>query len=244
MESLLVGEVKTFKHSGDLGDIIFSLPAIRATGGGVLFLDPDGGAREPVIREKTRWQRTKLTANGIESLKPLLMQQPYIKDVRHWTGELVDYNLDKFREHLIYANLSDSHLAVVGAGRPERDRAWLTVSDPIVLPQYPMIISRSVRYAPNYAWWSGYILTIKDRCAFVGYPEEHQIFEYTMEVKVPYLNTPDVLTLARVIAGCTTFVGNASLPHALAEGMKKRVIVELCRVSPNVMFIRPDAQYM
>lgn len=34
---------KTFKHSGDLGDIIFALPAVRALGGGILYLDPDGG---------------------------------------------------------------------------------------------------------------------------------------------------------------------------------------------------------
>ncbi|CAN5598580.1 hypothetical protein BH10PLA1_BH10PLA1_05760 [soil metagenome] len=40
---------KTFKHSGDMGDVILSLPAVRALGGGVIYLDPSGGEREPIL---------------------------------------------------------------------------------------------------------------------------------------------------------------------------------------------------
>jgi hypothetical protein len=40
---------KRFKHSGDLGDIIFSLPTIRALGGGTLYLDPAGGQNSPLV---------------------------------------------------------------------------------------------------------------------------------------------------------------------------------------------------
>jgi len=50
--------------------------------------------------------------------------------------------------------------------------------------------------------------------------------------------------LARVIAGCQRFIGSQGFPHALAEGMKKPVIVELCRVAPRVVFQRDGAQYV
>jgi hypothetical protein len=240
-----VADEKTFKHSGDLGDIVFGLPAVRALGGGILYLDPAGGEAEPLVQAADLPKnRTHLTPKAIEAIKPLLLLQPYIKDVRLWAGETVDYNLDEFRSHLKYKNLSDSHLTAFGLPMSERDRAWIEVDDPIVYPQYPIIIARNVRNTPNYAFWAGTIQEIKHQCAFVGYPKEHEIFEYVVEEKVPYLYTPDILMLARVIAGCRQFVGNQSLPHALAEAMKKRLIVEMCRIAPQVLFVRDGATYV
>jgi hypothetical protein len=235
---------KTFKHSGDLGDIIFALPTIRALGGGILYLDPTGGRSEPIIQSLIRKQQTRLNSASIQSLATLLVHQPYIREIRLWSGESVDVNLNEFRQHMTYRNIADSHLAIADLPSSERNTAWLTVPEPIAIPQFPIIISRTVRYAPNYSWWYGYFQEIKGQCAFVGHAKEHEIFEYTIEDKVPYIQTPDILTLARVIAGCAVFVGNASLPHAIAEGLKKRVIVELCRIAPNIVFTRADAQYV
>ena len=31
--------MNTFRHSGKLGDIVYSLPAVRALGGGLMYLD-------------------------------------------------------------------------------------------------------------------------------------------------------------------------------------------------------------
>ena len=101
---------RTFKHSGDLGDIVFSLPTIRMLGGGILFLDPEGGLSDPHVKwaDKTH---TRLCRATIESLAPLLRVQPYITDVRLWAGEAVDCNLDIWRAHNHHKNISDSHLA-------------------------------------------------------------------------------------------------------------------------------------
>ena len=60
--------MKTFKHSGDLGDIILSLPAVSSMGGGVLYLDPQGGEREDLVSWAT-YTRTKLSEEAILSLK-------------------------------------------------------------------------------------------------------------------------------------------------------------------------------
>jgi len=78
----------------------------------------------------------------------------------------------------------------------------------------------------------------------VGYPKEHEIFEYLVEEKIPYIPTPDLLTLARVIAGAQHFFGNQNAAHAIAEAMKKSVIVEICRIAPAVLFVRPGASYI
>ena len=74
-------KLKTFKHSGDLGDIIFSLPCIKEKGGGILYLDPEGGEQEPVV-SWSQYNRTKLNQNSIDFIKPLLEVQKYIKEVR------------------------------------------------------------------------------------------------------------------------------------------------------------------
>ena len=69
--------MNTFKHSGDIGDIIFSLPTIKALGGGKLYLDPEGGESSPYVKwmHKTR---TKLNAKTIESLRPVLELQQHL----------------------------------------------------------------------------------------------------------------------------------------------------------------------
>ena len=90
--------MNTFKHSGDLGDIIYSLPTIRALGGGILYLDPAGGESDPYIRAQCVDGKTRLNKQTIDFLSPLLKLQPYITDVRYWNGEKVTYNLDEFRQ--------------------------------------------------------------------------------------------------------------------------------------------------
>ncbi|HEX4792935.1 MAG TPA: hypothetical protein VH370_04035, partial [Humisphaera sp.] len=86
---------KTFKHSGNLSEIIFALPTIRALGGGILYLDPAGGESEPLVKQPQKLRsRTRLDADSIESLRPLLALQEYIVEVRNWSGENVDFNLD------------------------------------------------------------------------------------------------------------------------------------------------------
>jgi len=237
------GSPRTFKHSGDLGDIIFSLPTIRALGGGILYLDPQGGKNDAIIAT-TYDKQMKLDAAGIDSLKPLLMLQSYIKDVRYWAGETVDVNLDQFRLNQRWYNLPDMVLDTFGQSLSHRDTAWLSVPDPISVPDYPFVINRSVRYHGNWAFWKYNLNDFASQSLFVGFPKEHEIFEYTFGVRVKYQPTPTIRDLARYIAGCRQFIGNASLPHALAEAMKKPLIAEMFRVICTICCERPGAQYV
>lgn len=232
----------TFKHSGDLGDIIFSLPCIKAKGGGTLYLDPEGGKSSPLVKWADR-TCTKLNQKSIDLLKPLLLEQDYIVDVLLWKGETVDHDLDQFRRHIKYNNLSDSHLASIGLPFHHRDVSWITVKDPIIPPK-PIIISRSVRYHGNFSFWENILPSIKNDCVFVGYEKEHEIFEYTFGHKVKYHKTETIMELAQLIAGCSTFIGNQGFPHALAEGMKKKLINEVFRVYPAAVFNRDGAEYV
>ena len=152
-----MGKVKTFKHSGDMGDIILSLPAVSSLGGGILYLDPEGGEQEDLVSWST-YTRTKLNREKILSLKPVLENQPYIDEVRLWDPSIkVDYNLDKFRRHIKFNNLTTSHLAAFGL-EPKAEKwhskKWMEV-EPKKLPNNKSIIlSRSCRYHSNYSFWN------------------------------------------------------------------------------------------
>ena len=234
----------------------------------MLYLDPQSGRSSPLVNWQTKTStklalflssendqsssvtelagkgHTNLTEESIASLRPLLLQQDYVADVQAWHGEPIDYDLDQFRLHLGFNNLSDSHLAAFKLPFEQRDRPWITVNEPIAIKDRPIVISRSPRYHGNFGFWEGILPLIKDRCVYVGLPKEHEFFVYTFGHSVMHLPTPDITTLARVIVGCRQFIGNLSFPHALAEAMKKPLINEVYRVSPNTIFQREGAQYV
>jgi hypothetical protein len=234
---------RTFKHSGDMGDIIYALPVIRAMGGGVLYMDPEGGLKSPLVKWVGR-DRTKLSAATIESAMPLLRLQPYLEDVRMWEGQSVEFDLDLFRQNIRFNNLSDSHLAAFNLPLTERDMAWLIVDTPTPVPDRPLVLARNLRYHGNDAFWEAFLPQIKNRAIFVGSPLEHQSLVAAFGHEIEYHPTATILDLARVLAGCQQFIGNEGLPRAIAEGLKLNVINEYGRLYPNTIFRRPGAQYV
>jgi len=118
------------------------------------------------------------------------------------------------------------------------------VPDAISIPGKPYVINRTARMLGNHRAWDGMLRERGDQCVFVGLPKEHEIFEYAFERQVAYRATGDILELARVIAGCVQFMGNASLAHGIAEAMKKPMIVEIDRVVCAIMFERENVQYV
>jgi ADP-heptose:LPS heptosyltransferase len=227
--------MNTFKHSGDLGDIIYSLPTIRALGGGILCLDPKGG-------ENRIGYKTKLNSNSIKSIKDLLKAQSYIHDVVEWNYQPIRYDLDKFRNHLKYNNLCDSHLAAFDLSLSEKNTAWLAI-DPLVIKDKPIIFSRSCRYQSNHLLWE-YLCNSVDlsKVLFIGHRKEHEIFELAFNIKVDYLETPNLLDAARVIAGCDEVFCNPSVIHAIAQGFHKNITLEVFRLFPSTMFDRPGVR--
>jgi hypothetical protein len=124
--------MKTFKNSGDLGDIVYALPTIRALGGGILYLDVAGGESEPACRSQCIDRKTKFNCAGFDFIAPLLRRQPYVSEVAVWSGETVDVNLDRFRYKFADGsarsrthNLLDLHLDAFGLPPLDPNAAWL-----------------------------------------------------------------------------------------------------------------------
>lgn len=226
----------TYKHAGEPGDITYSLPVIRALGGGVLCLHAEN------------WTRERMDQAKVDSIKSLLETQPYIEEVR-WLkeGEVVDVNLNDFRSPYfkqfgkpgfpVRRNLCEWMLLTHGVPVEEQNTRWLTNIEPI--QRAKVVINRTPRYQNKLFPWPKVVEKYGADLGFVGSTQEHRQFCLQFG-QVPRIETASLLALAQVIAGAELFIGNQSCPYAIAEGMKKRAVLEVCRWLPNCLFDRAD----
>lgn len=229
----------SFYHSGDLGDAIFSLPVIRAMGGGTLVLGPN------IDRSPFR-TRERMTQARADLLIPLLKLQPYITDAVFSPRQpVVNYDLNQFRRLFDksgpHENLAHAHLKYFGLGVQECDRPWLVVDHPVRVEGKPVVVSKTLRY-PGKLDWHRVVSEYGDQIVFIGMQDEHVEFcrKYG---DVPHYPTVNLLEAARVIAGSELFISNQGGLHAVAEGLKVKLIQEPHPASSTAMFIRPGAAY-
>lgn len=244
---------RTFYHSGDAGDIVYSLPTVKALGGGRMFL-----GKELAIKYKAG-TRVMMTRHACENIRRLLEAQPYITEViftELFPAALVEHNLNTFRNYLIekqtgrYWNnpgfSGTKSLAVVHqetfnvSGVDERE-PWLR-AEPRVIDGKTVVMARSERYQNPRFPWVHVVNRYASQAVFVGSEKEHQLFTSQFGY-VERVQTTDLYDVAQVISGAAVFVGNQSCPFAIAEGLKKPCVQESWDHDPNCMFDRPDALY-
>jgi predicted O-methyltransferase YrrM len=238
-----LGAVKTVRHSGKLGDVVYSLPAVRFLDRTIFLVN----CSEP----------TKLSPSMVRQLIPLLEAQPYIDSACIWRDEAYDLNLDAFQAYAAdpSRSLVDCHLKVLEepdvsdilgisaadiAQDYDKNAPWLTVDLPDNELSGRVVFARSLAHRGVDGFWETCITAFGDRSVFVGTHEEYRDFVNRFGA-IAFRQTDDLLDLARVVAGGDIFVGNQSCPYAIAEGLKRPAIQEVCRWCPNCIFNRPDA---
>jgi hypothetical protein len=223
------------KHSGNAGDVIYALPAVRALGGdagAVLKLELDMPLRDKSIRHPLG--AVQLNRKMYDMLVPLLLAQPYIKGVEVYArGSEVDHDLDSFRESPLLIDrlgISRWYFYMFGLAA-DLSRPWLTV-EPDLTYARSIVVARSFRYR-NLAL-SHQFLEGKSDVVFVGLRDEYEDFKRQVP-SARWVEVDDFLQLARVVAGSRLFIGNQSFPYSLAEGLKVRRVLELDPGMPNVV---------
>lgn len=229
------GRRRSFSHAGNAGDIVFSLPALRA-------ISADTPARyllqvdAPAFYAEGLHPLGNLRMNAAlaNMLIPLLQAQPYIDSAAIHDGmEAVDYRLDLFREAPLPGDkgyLAHWYFYTHGVSW-DLSRAWLSAPPASGLSD-ALLIARSQRYRNpllDFRFLSRY-----PRLLFIGVPAEFE----ELRAQLPRLErypVQDCLQMASAIAGCRLFIGNQSLPFAIAEGLKARRVLEACPRAPNVI---------
>lgn len=236
-----------FTHSGDAGDVIYSLAAVKALGGGMMFLTPANRHPYPL---NSRWARMGGEADWVDNLAPLVEAQPYVLKCRYTHGHPASTTHDLNRFRIPWRNRSardnDSilklHMDAFGLAMPTEP--WLTVTEPIVVEGRPIVISRTARYQNDKFPWDRLCQKHGDQMVFVGSRQEGELFQgFAPDKKVPHYPTKDALELARVVAGAKLCIMNQSLPLAIAHGLNKSVIVECWLGNPNCEIQRPNTVY-
>lgn len=237
--------MKTFKHSGDLGDIIYSLALIKRIGGGTLLLDTTGGVSDFNCNTPTK-ESTKFTKQGYEFIKPLIEAQSYINECREWQeSDSVDINLNEFRQTFTYyaqrgmvnrLNLLNLYFDQFGYALPDPNEPWLFVDNKKLYEDGARFValSRTPRCQSAHIWFETHCKRLEKEAFFVGLDKEHEYFEWTFGVKLPHQKVDNALTLAEYVNGSKLTVANSSLCLAIAVGLGTVYTLNEC--FPTTMF--------
>jgi len=213
----------TFKHSGDMGDIIYSLPTIKQMGGGILYLDINGGNTSKIVRANTDIfgkDRLAFNVDCYQFLEPLLKKQDYIKELHVWNGEVVDHDLDEFRKVFAQGgfNLAECHLVSKGIKpTPPMLSPWLKVM-PNVLDK-KIAVARSLKRQSNHDFWDANATFLKEEGFFIGTELEHQVFSTVFQCEIEHKKVDSALEAAQFIAGAKECWANTTLMMCLAIAM-------------------------
>jgi len=186
------------------GDILYGLPTYKSLGG--IFL---------------KLYKRCLNPGMAKVLLPLLEVQPYIGSVRYGylEGETrIETRILGSKDTIARTVLKKFHLPLDLADEP-----WLFTDNKYVSE---VIIHRSFRYLNSTFPWVRILEKYRGRVVFVGLSEEHSEFERLFG-SIPFFKTSNFLELAQIINGCKLFIGSQSSPLAIAEGLKKDIVVQV-----------------
>jgi len=240
--------VKTFLHSGDMGDIVYALPTIRAMGGGVLYLDTSGGGNDPFVNRQlgSGWH-LKFNDTCYNFLKPLIEAQPYIHGVEKYVSQKINVNLNGFRTRLRadnQENLAQSHLKYFNLDLSDKEIIpWIEVPDSGRAPVREIVVNRSLRYHTAYIMWVTLAGMCRDKAEFVGTPFEHEVFSKTFEIDIPYYPCENALVLAQRLKDARYFIGNQSMPMSVRIGLGLPFAQESYIKCPNCIFDGISGRY-
>lgn len=242
-----------FRHSGDMGDIIFSLCAIKAVGGGTLYLDIEGGVNSPIVSgmmQNVDRDRVKFDKTTYEFIRPVLMQQPYIRDVQVWKEEMEGpdiCDLDCFRTVLAAdtsINLAEAHLRLFKINDVKFTTPWLKVEDTHPGLDGKILVARNLRYQSSYQFWEANRKFIEENGVFVGLDLEYQAFCNIMDIHMPRIICTSALDICRAINGAKEVWANQGLIMTLALAMGATFVQEWFRPAPYSRFNRKNGYYV
>jgi hypothetical protein len=249
--------MKTFSHSGTMGDTLCSMVAVKILGGGDVYLRL--GNLKKMIQEKLGWpdagrHNDKMQQIDFDQLEEFMLHQPYINSFKVWNGEHIDHELENAALHLetgfFPRNFSNQHALANGIDPKYHVRQlqmdpWMECRTPIKVPGRPIVVHRNMNYQDGNEQvspqWQGICARgLKEQGVFVGSEEEHAAFEEAYKIWIPHYKSENIMELARVIQGSEFFITSMGGPSAVALALGKTMMLE---VRKNEPFERLEINY-
>lgn len=246
-----MGEIVSFKHNANSGDLLSLLPGLKHiydTIGkkSVIYqrLNCPGdyfGQSHPVKDDKGN--QVTMNAKQWSMLKPLLESQEYIDHVEPWEGQEVDINLDLIREGAYstmgYGSIHRWQWYTWPQLACDLSKPWLSI-DASKWDLFDTVIVNFTSRWRNPAITYFFLKEWQDRLIFAGLPEEHKAFCSENKLDFPRLEVKNFLELAECLASCKFFIGGQSMAWNICEAIKKKRVMEVCRGASNCIPYGPD----
>jgi hypothetical protein len=190
--------MNNFYHSGATGDVIYSLPTIKALGGGIF--------------------NVQLPDHLYDTILPLLESQEYIHEVkkgRELTGTI--YNLDLFRSNidLHLTHLVQLHLQSFQIIDETWKQGWLKVEPIKSNNSFVNITPRYISLTTDWIKEINFLKDNSDNVYFIGLESEYEPYKHLIE----RYEIKDYLELAQLQLGAKYVSGNQSSFMAVAQGL-------------------------
>lgn len=240
----------SFLHSGDMGDIVAGLAAVKEfcalrNADARLLLDTSGGWHDAHCVKDSKGLGMKFDENAAKFLTPLLEAQPFVRSVEIWDGKESAYvNLNEFRRGFARpwraetgCNLLYCHQKALGL--PLRyPGPWLADPGPSPFAPCEWLAARSTRYHSSDQIYKKHLDEID---AFLGLPLESQCFHDCFRKWAPRgLVAGDALDLARAVKASKNFIVNGTLAYWIALGIGHPHIVHEVGVDIKTTVFRED----
>ena len=229
----------SFLHYGHLGDIINSLPIIKEISKNKrcsLYIQKNKLIPRHVVSKDHPFGSVYLTEKSILKMLPLLKHQGYLKNVEIHSGQLIDIDLNFFRELPINFNIDSVrwYFHLTGCF-PDLSKRYLEVDNHEKFKNY-IVIMRSLRRQNkfiNYSFLSSY-----KNIVFIGLRNEFEDLKTKIN-NLEHFDSRDFLELAMIIKNSKLFIGNLSFGYALAEALK---VPRLLESAPNFPLVYPNGE--
>lgn len=245
--------IPTFLSSGNAGDAIGALPAMREfyrkTGIKPTLYLREGveafyyeGAVHPV-KDPVSGKAVMLNKQMIDMLIPLFKAQSFLEDAKQWTDEEIGVDLDIIRETNVgMPGLSLNRWFFY----PYPDLAcnlalpWLEIPDSEKnLAKGKVIITRTERYTnPNIDY--SFLKPYEDELVFSGTMREYNNFCMSYDLNVRKLTVNTFLDLAQAIKQSRFHITNQTMANQISSGIFHPSILEVCTYAPNCIPIGQD----
>ena len=255
--------MNTCRHSGTLGDLIYSLSILKKATVPVKFLVALNNIENCVSQygyrpdEVDPAHKGRFTEQDYELLRPLLERQDYITEVGTWgQGDPEpDVDLDKFRG-VLFRGFEGNYVEAyhktfnLPFTIKDYDTPWLQ-ADPIRVK--PVIVSRTPRYRGTEPEATATHIQmavdgrLEEHGIFIGTESEHEDYVKTTGVKIQHYKVGHFLDLANVIAGADLVIANQNFVYSIAVGLGKSAVLETIKIKPlqqnECFFPRSNIQY-
>jgi hypothetical protein len=228
----------SFLHSGQMGDIIYSLATIKElskTHKCRLYIQ----VNKPLPMDHgTSGRKFFLDERTANLFLPLLKHQDFLETAEIYNGNKIDINLDLFRDIPInpsfYSSRWFSHICGINI---DVTKTFLSVK-PHQSIKNKIIVGRSPRYRNaflNYKF-------LKDTKNLLSIGLESEFNELKKDIKnLEFYKCEDFLEMAAIIKGSKFLIGNMSLQYITSEALKVPRLLEASPEFPVAFPVGPNS---